>query len=980
MNHTPAPPPDLRLVPSAAAAWAGAAVAVAVDPAVTAGAGAAAAVAAAVVVRTSRARDRTAARATRRSAAVLALAVLAVVLVQTSVRVAVTTHGPVSRLVEQRATVEAVVAVRTDPARVRPDPARPWQDEERWVVRVLARELDGRGTQAPARAPLVVLGGAGWDVVAPDEVLRVRGRLAPTDRGDAAVGLLLATGPPERLAPAGPVWAAATRVREGLRAASAGLPPDARGLLPSLVVGDTSGLPPDLEDDMRTTGLTHLAAVSGANFTLLCGAAVLALTAVGARRRTRVVLAIAVALGFVVLARPEPSVLRAACMGLVGLVGIAGSRRAAGLPALAVAVVVLCVVDPWLSRSAGFALSVLATGALLVLAGPWTRAMQPRVPRWLAAALAVPLAAQAVAAPVTVLLAPQVSLVAVPANVLVAPAVAPATVLGVLAAVVAPVWPQAAQWLAWVAGWPVRWVAAVAREGADVPYAAVAWPAGATGALLLAVVTVLVLVVAAVLLQRAPRRRRPVPRRLVAPVAGAVVVVVLVQVGAADPLLDRWAPGREWQVAACDVGQGQAIAVRTGPRAALLVDAGPDADLVDACLRRLDVQVLDLVVLTHLHADHVDGLAGALRGREVGGVVVSPLALPERGVEGATAAAGAAGLRLDAAVAGTRWVLGRDVEVEVLWPTATAGALRDGGEEAANDASVALHVRTGDGLSLLATGDLETAGQRALATTVLRERSDLVPVDVVTAAHHGSANQFPALYALAAARVALVSAGRDNDYGHPAPSTLRDLVDVGSLVLRTDTDGDLLVGGGREGTWARAGRTGRVGRAARVPRRGPGDPSDRRGRLCPCPRPAATPPPAGGPGARPPPHPSSWSPGARSCWPRARSTGSCTPCAPGRARQAPAPRSRSPSCRRRRTSRVRSRCSPARRCSRSPASCSSGAWPRPTTRCSSTCSPTSPTCRTTSCWSCTTAAGPRRRRCSTPPRPPRARCGSTARS
>lgn len=978
MSDVPAPPPDLRLVPAAGVAWAGAAAAVGLDPPVTGVAGALALVAAAVVA--GPARGRSGSR--RVTAVALALAVLGVVLAQTAVRVAVTTHGPVAGLVRQGASVEAVVVVRTDAARVRPDPARSWQDEERWVVRVLARELDGRGTRAPSRAPLVVLGGEGWDDVAPDETLRVRGRLAPTDRGDAAVGLLLATGPPDRLAPAGPVWAAATRVREGLRTACAGLPPDARGLLPSLVVGDTSGLMPDLEDDMRTTGLTHLAAVSGANFTLLCGAAVLALTAVGARRRTRVSVAVAVALGFVVLARPEPSVLRAACMGLVGLAGLAGSRRAAGVPALSVAVVVLCVVDPWLSRSAGFALSVLATGGLLVLAGPWTRALEPRVPRWLAAALAVPLAAQAVCAPVTVLLAPQVSLVAVPANVLVAPAVAPATVVGVLAAVVAPVWPQGAAWLAWLAGWPVRWVAAVARTGADVPHAAVPWPAGPAGAVLLAALTVVVLVVAALLLRRPVRRGRLRLHRVAVPTAAGVAVVVLVQVGVADPLLGHRAPGRAWQVAACDVGQGQAVAVRTGDRSALLVDAGPDADLVDRCLRRLDVEVLDLVVLTHFHADHVDGLAGAVRGRAVGAVAVSPLALPVRGVEASTAAAAGAGLRLHAVVAGTRWVLGDDVEVEVLWPTAAAGALHDDGDEAVNDASVVLHVRTGDGLSLLATGDLEPPGQQALLAA-LGARPDLVPVDVVTVAHHGSAHQHPALYELVAARVALVSAGTGNDYGHPAASTLGDLEATGALVLRTDTGGDLLVGGGGASTWARAGRSSAASardgppRAPRPPR--PTGPSGRRGRLCPCPRPAAAPPPAGGRGARPPPPPSWSSRAPSSCSPPARSTGSCTPSAPRPPRGRPAPRSRSPSCPPRRTSPGRWPCWPARRCSRSRAWCWCAASPRPTTRCSSTCSPTSPTCRTTSCWCCTTAGGRRPRRCSTPRRRRPAPCGSTAR-
>ena len=265
---------------------------------------------------------------------------------------------------------------------------------------------------------------------------------------------------------------------------------------------------------MRTTGLTHLSAVSGANFTLVCGTVLLVLTALGAGRVPRLAVAALAAVGFVVLARPEPSVLRAAAMGLVGLVGLAGSRRAAGVPALAVAVVLLCVLDPWLSRSAGFALSVLATGGLLLLAGPWTRTLARALPLWAAAAVAVPLAAQAVCSPVTVLLTPQLSLVAVPANVLVAPAVAPATVLGVVAALLAPVWPQGAAGVAWLGGWAVRWIALVARRGADLPHAAVPWPEGVGGAALLAGVTVLVAARGGA--GGAPARagrRRPVPAR-----------------------------------------------------------------------------------------------------------------------------------------------------------------------------------------------------------------------------------------------------------------------------------------------------------------------------------------------------------------------------------------------------------------------------------------------------------------------------------
>ena len=602
----------------------------------------------------------------------------------------------------------------------------------------------------------------------------------------------------------------ASALRAGLRAACAGLPPDARGLLPSLVVGDTTGLPPDLEEDMRTTGLTHLSAVSGANFTLVCGTVLLVLTALGAGRVPRLAVAALAAVGFVVLARPEPSVLRAAAMGLVGLVGLAGSRRAAGVPALAVAVVLLCVLDPWLSRSAGFALSVLATGGLLLLAGPWTRALARGLPVWAAAAVAVPLAAQAVCSPVTVLLTPQLSVVAVPANVLVAPAVAPATVLGVVAALLAPVWPQGAAGVAWLAGWAVRWIALVARRGADLPHAAVPWPEGVGGAALLAGATVLVAVGAALVVQRLGRHpsrptvRRPVPRLAVVAAAGVLLCAVGVRAGLADPVLARWFsvpaawPGT-WEVAACDVGQGQALVVRTGEATAVVVDAGPDPALVDRCLDELGVERVELLALTHFHADHVAGLPGVLRGRTVDAALVSPLPAPEAGAREVAEQLADAGLVARAPPTGTVLVLGpaaAPVVVEVLGPVppydASGAAGVDDPDEAANDASLVLHVRT-PATTLLATGDAEPPAQRALLG-VLRGRPDLLPVDVVSLAHHGSARQEPALYDVLGARVVLVSAGRDNDYGHPAPSALELASRTGALVARTDLSGSVAVG------------------------------------------------------------------------------------------------------------------------------------------------------------------------------------------
>ena len=170
-------------------------------------------------------------------------------------------------------------------------------------------------------------------------------------------------------------------VRERFAEATDGLPADARGLLPGLVIGDTSRTPHDLDEAMLVTGMTHLSAVSGSNVAIVLAAALGLAGLLGLRRRWRPPLAAVLLLAFVVLVRPEPSVVRAAAMGAVGLLGLSTSRRRAGIPALSVAVLVLLVWDPWLARSAGFALSTLATLGLLLFAGPWGAADRPRCSR-----------------------------------------------------------------------------------------------------------------------------------------------------------------------------------------------------------------------------------------------------------------------------------------------------------------------------------------------------------------------------------------------------------------------------------------------------------------------------------------------------------------------------------------------------------------------------------------------------------------------
>ncbi|MFC8192206.1 ComEC/Rec2 family competence protein [Cellulomonas sp. NPDC057328] len=326
--------------------------------------------------------------------------------------------------------------------------------------------------------------------------IAVRGRASVRPTGERAAVAVAARGAPRLLdgAPAGSAWSVAAR--EHARELAAALPGDAGALLPGVTVGDTGAVPVDLRDAMRTSGLAHLTAVSGAHFALL-GA--LALAATGALGAPRVVRAAAVGLvgtALVLVVGPEPSVVRAAVMGAVGLVGLLAGRRSLGPPALCTAVLVLLVHDPWLAVAPGFVLSVGATAGLVVVGPPLVARWAPRCGHATAGVLVAPVAAQLGCLPVVLALWPSLGLWSVPANLLAAPVVAPATVLGLGAVALAGWWPAGAGALAAVAGAACWWTGAVARVCAGLPGAAVPWlpgPVGAGCALLVAVAAAVLL-------------------------------------------------------------------------------------------------------------------------------------------------------------------------------------------------------------------------------------------------------------------------------------------------------------------------------------------------------------------------------------------------------------------------------------------------------------------------------------------------------
>ena len=342
--------------------------------------------------------------------------------------------GPVADLARQRAVVEVELVTTSDPV------LRPGRFGDVVLVRARVEQVVGRGRAHAVRTPVLLLADRDWMRVQLGSRVRSAGRLAPPRSRDLAA-VLSPRGPPAVIDEPGALLTGAGVLRASIRDAVAGQPRAPRALVPALVDGDDTAMPEEVAEDFRTAGLTHLLAVSGTNLTLVVGSLLLLARWAGVRARGLPVVGLLGVAGFVLLARTEPSVVRAAAMGVVGLLALGSHGRRQATRALGAAVFVLLLLDPWLALSAGFALSAMATAGIVWLAPAWRDRMVRWVPRWVAEAVSVPLAAQLACTPLVAALSGQVSLVAVLANLLVAPAVGPATVLGLAGGVVGLVWP-----------------------------------------------------------------------------------------------------------------------------------------------------------------------------------------------------------------------------------------------------------------------------------------------------------------------------------------------------------------------------------------------------------------------------------------------------------------------------------------------------------------------------------------------------------
>jgi competence protein ComEC len=545
-----------------------------------------------------------------------------------------------------------------------------------------------------------------------------------------------------------------------------------RSIVLGVVLGEDEGLPADVQDDFRASGLYHLLAVSGQNVAFLAVGIYGLGWLLRLSRSVRELSVVAVIALYVLAVGWQPSVVRAGVAGGLASLAWLAARPRDRWHLLAVGALVLMAWMPTALLEPGFQLSFTAVAAIFV-AVPRVRNRLDGypLPAGVADALAVALACGLATAPIVLFHFGEAPVYTVVANV-VAFAAAPLVLgLGLLAAIADPISPAAAAGLSSLAGWAAAWLELVARVVADLPSAQVGtWPALALA---------LAALVCWLAVRHARRHVRVDRRRLPALSLGAAAIAVVGTAWVAARPAPAWDPPPEGlRVTFLDVGQGDSVLLETA-RARVLVDQGPPEADVAGQLRGMGVRSLSALVLTHPQRDHVGGAADVIRRVRVAQILDPGLAATGPEHEEALAAARARDVPVRIVRAGTSFAVGRLV-LRVLWPADAGSPTED-----PNLNPVVLTASYGP-MDVFLPADAESG---------VTARLPVPAVEIMKVAHHGSEDPgLPGELLDLRPRIAVISCGRDNEYGHPRAETLDALESSpGLAVYRTDEDGRVVV-------------------------------------------------------------------------------------------------------------------------------------------------------------------------------------------
>ncbi|HEY9275718.1 MAG: hypothetical protein RLY74_342 [Actinomycetota bacterium] len=519
---------------------------------------------------------------------------------------------------------------------------------------------------------------------------------------------------------------------------------ESANLIPGMVIGDTSLQSEEFSQLMRKAGLSHLTAVSGANFAIVGTFIFSMLAFLLPNRRPRIFVTAICLVIFVLLVRPTPSVLRAALMTssylLAKFLGLENQTR----NSLATAILLLLVTNPLQAFEPGFILSVLGTSGLIYLA--------PRVseklpgPRAIRELVSIPLSASIFCAPYLMYLSGSMNFGTILINVSVAPVVGFITILGFLATIFALPLPLIAELLIYLANLGCKWIVFVAKWSESFP--------DVSTSPVLIILTIFVLAVS-----RSRVRR--------------IIIWLLLPLIIFSSYSALTFPGRNWMLGQCDVGQGDALLLRVGRNEAVLFDAGPDPRLLANCLENFGITYLPLIVLSHEHADHFNGISAI--GLDAIGEIWLNHPFEELGEFAIKAKVVSAGYSVSVG----------DSKLKVIWPKRGDEIFESISGDGSLENNRSLVIKAEHlGVEILITGDIEPGAQEELL-----RNNDLSRIDIVKVPHHGSKYQSMNLFS--SAKRFLISVG-PNSYGHPNPDLLRALESIGE-VERTDDFGSIAI-------------------------------------------------------------------------------------------------------------------------------------------------------------------------------------------
>lgn len=592
------------------------------------------------------------------------------------------------------------------------------------------------------------------------------------------------------------------------------LPADEAGLMMGILLGDTSTVPPDVKADFKTTGLSHILAVSGLNVTILVAACGFLFTSALAGFDTPgrltpgrfLVFGVTAAaiVFYMALCGFAPSIVRAGIMGLAALAAPLTGRQTNVFAAMAAAAFVLLIIDPSTVFNIGFQLSFAATISIILFVPHVTRWLTatPDAPSGVAKTFALAISAQIGVAPILAANFGSLSLITPAANAAVESAIMPAQLLGI----VIPMLNYISTPLAAIAAYPAHIILAYTMAGTSFfarwPFASIGIPRPAaattateiTTAVVAGAYFILVTAFYIFLRFREPRtkftevfRGRAYTRAIF--IAGAAGILIIGMLGYQAYI---GLPPKGLKVTFLDVGQGDSTLIQTEDGANILIDGGPEADSAEAQLRARGVQQINLLIITHPHADHVNGLPAVVSGHRVEEAIIPPdksqnnqyLRTLELLTNNKVAEV--------AARDGQNFKVGRNLTVKILSPDAPDANKAANGSEAAsenanNQAVVALIQYKN--IKMLFTGDIEFQTEEDIVAD-----GEAQKVDILKVPHHGSKNGADvALLNILKPKFAIISVGANNRYHHPAPTTIDLLRKVGASIFRTDKNGSVTI-------------------------------------------------------------------------------------------------------------------------------------------------------------------------------------------